>query len=277
MYHDSCMRPTKAYAPGRYGQLHYRIATPEAASLPPLLCLHQTPSNSRQWDPIQPVLASDRVVVAPDTPGYGMSDPPPDPVEIGDYAETMFEFMEHLASQGIVAPGPFDVMGYHTGSITATEMARRSGERVRRCVLFGLAAYPEDVRAERLDRLSERFPPPDRTLAHVEKLWSLIGQLADPAIPAEELHIGMADALRLGSRLPWGYIAVYRYDFLGAMAEVRQPVLVLNPEDDLWGVTQQTSHLFGNGKRIDIPGVSHGLLSLRRDYVAEKIEHFLRS
>ena len=52
----------------------------------------------------------------------------------------------------IIAPGPFDVMGYHTGSITATEMARRDPQRVRRCVVFGLAAYPEDVRAERLDQ-----------------------------------------------------------------------------------------------------------------------------
>ena len=270
------MRPVKAYAPSRFGQLHYRIATPEVASQPPLLCLHQTPSNSRQWEPIQPSLASDRVVVAPDTPGYGMSDPPPEPVEIGDYAEVMFEFMEHLASDSIIAPGPFDVMGYHTGSITATEMARRDRQRVRRCVLFGLAAYPEDVRAERLDRLSERFPPPDRTLHHVEKLWSLVGELADPGIPAEELHIGMADALRLGKRLPWGYVAVYRYDFLGAMAEVSQPVLVLNPEDDLWAVTHQTSHLFGNGERIDIPGVSHGVLTIRRDYIVEQIEGFFR-
>ncbi len=271
------MRPVKAYAPGRYGQMHYRIVTPaEAASQPPLLCLHQTPSNSRQWEPIQPYLARNRVVVAPDTPGYGMSDPPPEPAEIGDYAEAMFEFMEHLANRGILAPGLFDVLGYHTGSITATEMARQDSQRVRRCVLFGLAAYPEDIRAQRLDRLSERFPPPDRTLRHVEKLWSLIGRLADPAIPAEELHVGMADALRLGKRLPWGYIAVYRYDFLGAMAEVSQPVLVVNPEDDLWGVTQQTSHLFKAGRRIDIPGVSHGVLSLRRDFVVEEIERFLR-
>lgn len=270
------MRPTKAYAPSRFGQLHYRIVAPDEASQPPLLCLHQTPSNSRQWEPVQPYLAKDRVVVAPDTPGYGMSDPPAEPVEISDYADAMFSFMEHLASRGIIAPGPFDVMGYHTGSITATEMARRDRQRVRRCVLFGLAAYTEDVRAERLDRLSERFPPPDRTLAHVEKLWSLIGELADPGIPAEELHIGMADALRLGKRLPWGYFAVYRYDFLGAMTEVSQPVLILNPEDDLWAVTHQTSHLFRNGRRLDIPGFSHGVLTLRRDFFVSEIERFLK-
>ena len=73
------MRPTKADAPSRFGQLHYRIVTPESASQPPLLSLHQTPSNSRQWEPVQPFLARDRVLVAADAPGYGMSDPPPAP------------------------------------------------------------------------------------------------------------------------------------------------------------------------------------------------------
>lgn len=97
------MRPTKAYAPSRFGQLHYRIVTPEAATQPPLLCLHQTPSNSRQWEPIQASLAKDRVVVAADTPGYGMSDPPPEPLGIGDYADAMFGLMEQLAGSGVVA------------------------------------------------------------------------------------------------------------------------------------------------------------------------------
>ena len=165
--------------------------------------LDRIPSFFDFW----PFLAKDRVVVAAGTPGYGMSDRLPEPPEIGDYADAMFGFMEHLASHGILAPGPFDVMGYHTGSITATEMARRDRQRVRRCVLFGLAAYTEDVRAERLARLSERFPPPDRTLGHVEKFWSIIGELADPRIPAEQLHIGMAESLRLGKSAPLG---IYR-------------------------------------------------------------------
>jgi hypothetical protein len=86
----------------------------------------------------------------------------------------------------------------------------------------------------------------------------------------------MAECLRLGTRMPWGYIAVYRYDFLGAMAEVEQPVLIMNPDDDLGTVTKATSHLFRNGSRFDLPGVKHGVLSIEHDRIVARIEEFLQ-
>lgn len=272
------MLPIKAYAPSPFGQLHYRIVMPDQeARQPPLLCLHQTPSSSREWEPIQASLAKDRVVIAADTPGYGMSDPPQEPLEIGDYAEIMLSLMDHLADTGTIASGAFDVMGYHTGSITATELARCQPDRVRRGVLFGLAAYPAEARQEKLATLREKFPEPDRTLHHVEQLWSIICQLGDERMSAEHMHVAMGESLRLGSRLPWGYISVYRYDFLGAMADVAQPILVMNPEDDLWDVTNETAHLFRNGQRYDMHGVSHGVLQIEHDRVVDEIEKFLRS
>ncbi len=270
------MPVNRAYMPSRYGLLHYRIAKPaRPTAAPPLLCIHQTPSNGGNWHPMIDTLAEGRVVVAPDTPGYGMSDPPPEPVDIEDFAAVMARFMDDLASAGLVAPGPFDVMGYHTGSVTSTELARSRPERVRRAVLFGLAAYSAEVRAQKLARLRDVFPAPGPDLSHIEKMWALISTLSDPRVTAEQRHMGMAESLRLGSRLPWGFRAVYRYDFLAAMPQVKQEVLIMNPEDDLWVVTRETSHLFPNGRRFDMPGVAHGVLSLERERVAAEINAFL--
>jgi pimeloyl-ACP methyl ester carboxylesterase len=267
---------SRAYVDSRYGQLHYRIATPDHASAaPPLLCLHQTPGNGSDWLPVIAELATQRAVVAPDTPGYGMSDPPPEPANIEDFAAIMARFMDDLAVAQIVPSGSYDVMGMHTGSITATEMARSFASRVHKAVLFGLAAYPAAVRAEKLARLRENFPLPGNDLAHVEKLWAIIGKLSDPRVSAEQRHVGMAECLRLGSRMPWGYISVYRYDFLAAMPQVNQPVLVINPQDDLWAVTRETSHLFRRARRLDLPGVAHGVLSLERDRLVAAINAFL--
>jgi pimeloyl-ACP methyl ester carboxylesterase len=269
---------SRAYCPSRYGQLHYRIASPSTpVTAPPLLCLHQTPSDGRDWVPVMPALAQGRVVIAADTPGYGMSDSPEAPVRIEDFAEVMAQVMVDLAAQGIVPAGPFDVMGFHTGSLIATELARSWPERVRRAVLFGLAAYPAEIRTEKLAALPDVFPPPGDDLHHVEKLWAIIGQLSDPRISAETRHMNMAECLRLGRRMPWGYISVYNYDFLGAMAEVDQPVLVMNPQDDLWEVTCATAHHYRNGTRYDLPGVKHGVLSLEHDRVVAAIEGFLRA
>lgn len=266
----------RAYAPGRYGQIHYRTAAPAGgADTPPLLCLHQTPSHSGDWLPILPDLGERRVVIAADTPGYGMSDAPPAPLTIADYASVMAQLMTDLAARGVVPDGPFDVMGYHTGSLIATELARAFHGRVRRAVLFGLAAYPADVRSEKLAKLGQTFPPADETLRHVESLWAIVGKLSDPRVSYEQRHVSMAECLRLGPRMTWGYMSVYRYDFLEAMPQVTQPVLVFNAEDDLWDVTRTASARFSRGRRYDMPGVKHGVLSIEHDRVLAEIEGFL--
>ena len=266
----------RAYVDSRYGQLHYRIAAPASpTAAPPLVCFHQTPSHGGDWAPVMPALGDQRIVIAVDTPGYGMSDMPPAPIGIEDFGDIMAQFMGDLTRQGVAPGGPFDVMGFHTGSLIATELARTRPEQVRRAVLFGLAAYPADAREAKLAGLLQNFPPPGDDLSHVEKLWATIGQLSDPRMSAEDKHVSMAECLRLGKRMPWGYIAVYRYDFLGAMAQVEQPVLVMNPEDDLNAVTAATAHLFRNGTRFDLPGVKHGVLSIEHDRVVERIEAFL--
>jgi pimeloyl-ACP methyl ester carboxylesterase len=265
---------TRGYAKSRFGQLHYRLAHSNGAGVP-LLCLHQTPSSSADWLPVMGPLSTGRTVIAVDTPGYGMSDAPPQPASIEDFAEIMAQLMADLGAQGVIASGCFDVLGFHTGSLIATQLARSLPDRVRKVVVFGLAAYPAEVREDKLANLLKAFPPPGPSLDHVERLWSIIGELSDPRISWEERHVNMAECLRLGARMPWGYISVYRYDFLGAMAQVEQPVLVMNPEDDLWDVTLATAHTFRNGRRVDLADVKHGVLKLETARVVSEIAAFL--
>jgi pimeloyl-ACP methyl ester carboxylesterase len=266
----------KAYAPSRFGQLHYRIVRPDGpVTQPPLLVLHQTPSNSYEWMPILPLLAQDRVVIAPDTPGYGMSDAPDVPASIADFAGVMADLLDHLAARGEIGGGAFDVMGAHTGSIIATELAVSLPERVRRLVLFGLAAYPEHEREKRLALLLEKFPRPGGDLAHVEQLWAIFGELGDARMTSEQRHVAMAECLRLGVRMPWGYIGVYRYDFLGALARVEQDALVVNAQDDLWDVTHEVAPVLRHGRLWPLPGRAHGFLAFDAAEIAPEILGFL--
>lgn len=60
---------------GRYGQLHLRVAGREHEDKKPaVLCLHMMPKSSRGFARLIPELAKDRLVIAPDYPGYGESD-----------------------------------------------------------------------------------------------------------------------------------------------------------------------------------------------------------
>ncbi len=113
----------RAYADSRFGQLHYRIARPaQPSAAPPLLCLHQTPKSGWEYEPIMARLGEGRVVIAPDTPGYGDSDGPDAPTTIEAYAAVMAQLMDDLQASGAIGPGPFDVMGLHTGAVLATEL-----------------------------------------------------------------------------------------------------------------------------------------------------------
>ncbi|MEE4453977.1 alpha/beta hydrolase [Novosphingobium resinovorum] len=263
------MQIVRSYAKGRWGQVHLRSAGSSGGEKLPLVCIHSTPSSGAMWDAILPRLGRDRLVIAPDTPGYGMSDPPPAPVSIRDHAQALAVLCDELGLGGI------DLAGFHTGSIIATELANLRPDLVRRVVVFGLAAYDAEARAKRLAGVRTVFPEPAADLVHIEKLWAKLTELADPRLQPEERHVAMADTLRTGSRLPWGFMAVYGHDFIAAMGQVAQPVLVMNPEDDLWLPTRAHWQAYPDARLVEIPGVKHGVLKLETDRVEAEMRAFL--
>jgi pimeloyl-ACP methyl ester carboxylesterase len=265
----------RGYIDNIYGQMHYRVAaSPGSADNPPLLCLHQTPKSGWDYEPLMPDLGRDRVVLAPDTPGYGSSDAPPEPVLIGDYADAMIRFMDDMTVTGTIAPGPFDVIGYHTGSLVATDLANRYPDRVNRLILVGLAAYEADVRARKLETIG-RFPALGPDASNAVALWNLMETMNDPRIDLGWKHASMVECLRPGEKLPWGFISVYKYDFLGNLSALRQQTLVLAPQDDLWVVTRQVAPIIPNGRCVELPGAAHGFFKVEPERVCGIIREFL--
>ena len=94
-------QPRRAYIDLPSGQLHYR----EIGEGEPLLLLHQTPSSSLQWEAAYPLLAAAGMrVIAPDTPGYGMSDPPAGTPTAEGYAAAALAFHEHIVDAAANKP-----------------------------------------------------------------------------------------------------------------------------------------------------------------------------
>ena len=126
----------KGYADGRFGQIHYRISQPAlAAGHPPLLCFHMSPNSGRIYETFLKHMGADRFAVAPDTPGFGDSDPPATQPAIADYAAAMGDLMDALGFATV------DVMGYHTGSETCIELALQRPQQVRRLVLVSAPIF----------------------------------------------------------------------------------------------------------------------------------------
>ncbi|WP_296601407.1 alpha/beta fold hydrolase, partial [Nocardioides sp.] len=126
----------RAYVDVAHGQVHLRVADPGPTTRPPLVCLHMSPASGLVYERFAGVAGASRTVVAPDTAGYGASDPLPAYPTIGDYARVVAEVVE---AAGLGAP--VDLLGYHTGSLTAVELAGARPDLVRRVVTVSLPLF----------------------------------------------------------------------------------------------------------------------------------------
>ncbi|HUD95507.1 alpha/beta fold hydrolase [Sphingobium sp.] len=262
------------YADGRWGQIHLRIDRSGSVTAPPLLMLHPTPKSGWIWEPLIPALAVGRAVIAPDTPGYGASDPPPTPASITELADEMLDLMTNLARKGVIPLGPFDVVGYHTGSVIAVAMANTAPDRVRRIVPVSLPLYDIAERTARMTRI-KAGPSLSDDGSHLSAMWDHMQTLFDPRIDTGWKQESLAENLRSGARAYWGYAAVYGYDLATALPRLTQPVLLIAPEDDLWEPTQRAAPLIPNVTLTPMPGAGHGLFVLERDTIAAMIDAFL--
>ncbi len=260
----------RGYQPCRFGQVHYRSVEPKGGRRrTPVLFLHASPNCSLTYDRLLPVMGADRLAIAADTPGHGLSDRPPTQPSIADFAAAMGDLVDALGLKQI------DVFGNHTGSATAVELARQRPDQVRRVVISSalmftpqeLAGYREGVAKRAAPTLDEHISSLSEGWTRHRKIWSHLGE--------DLAWILFWDVHRDVMHNTWGYNAVFAYDFPQAMAQIRQPLLVLNPKDDLHEVTARARPLIRNGKVLDLPDWTTGVLQIHAREVGAIVRDFL--
>lgn len=258
---------TRNYAKGPSGQLHYRVSGSHG-SRSPLLLLHPSPLSGYVFESLMSDMGRDRFVIAPDTPGFGMSDPPSSPPEIADYATTMLDFIAELGL------GMVDVMGYHTGSLTAVEMSRQNPHVVRKIVMISATVFTAD---ETEDFRRQYVPKPiDERPAAMAARWPFFKNefWRMATSPNQQFNIFL-DGQRNPEWSPWGHRAAFNYNIASALQASEHPILILNPEDDLWTYTPRAAPLLKNGRILDLPGWSHGFLDAETAKVGTILRDFL--
>jgi len=150
---------------------------------PPLVLLHGASGSWTHWIRNVLPLAERFRVLAPDMPGYGESDAPPEPHTADGLAELVAAGIDRM----LPPPAAFDVAGFSFGAIIGGLVAARLGARVRTLVLLGpggLGLTPAPPRA--LLRLEPGMGPEAIRHVHRENLRTLM--LADPE-SADELAV----------------------------------------------------------------------------------------
>lgn len=268
----------KTYRDGRWGQLHLRLTLPEPADRanaapPPLVLLHQTPKSGWIWEPMFPHFP-DRAVIAPDTPGYGASDAPSAPFAIDDVADEMAGLVRTLQDGNLLPGGQIDIMGYHTGSVTALALARRHPALVRRIVCTSLPLYDRADRVARLAALPE-CPTLDENGSHLLQVWNAIRVFTDHRASLAWRQASLTENLRSGPARFIGYRAVYRHDLHAELAALAHPMLLLNPHDDLFDQTRSARTHAPDCAYLELPGLAHGLFEIAPAMIAAAVREFL--
>lgn len=209
---------------------------------PVVLLLHQSPQSSAAMMPLAEKLVSRYCVVAPDSPGFGLSDPLPMEIPtIEDIADALDEFTDaiHLP--------PAAVTGVHTGAEIALEYGLRYPDKVTFMLLDGLALFSKEEREEILENYLPPFTP-DWDGSHLAWLWARLREQViffpwyrkDPAsrmnydVPdADYIHSWFMDFMYAGDHYRGGYGAAFRYRNSASIKDVIPPAAALYRTGDV--------------------------------------------
>ena len=236
------MNVLREYATVSFGQIHYRCAG--TAHRPVLVLLHQTPSTSAMYEDLMRALAGDFRLLAPDTPGMGLSDPVDGRMTIDALANGIVEFLDDMGIDRCC------VFGHHTGAAIATQFAADRPDRVGALALSGPALIDAALR-EKLPGVSATLPTDDGG-GHLVQRWRRILRM-DRDVP---LHIAQREtlnAIAMGERYAAAYEAVMAHDVERALAALTCPVLVFAGTRDVLYPQLDAAHaLLANGSKREI-------------------------
>lgn len=206
-----------------WGQAHYREAG--ETGRPTLLILHQSPLSSATYDAAIVALAKRGVrSIAVDTPGFGMSDAPPRPWSIPEYADAVGQIADAL---GLTA---FHLLGQHTGAIVAAEFALRQPHRVTKLLLQGLPLYDDEERVAKKTSYAPGYTPAADG-SHLRTIWDRVYWLY-PRITPDEASRQVAEYLMTGPDYATAYRAVFDHK-LDTEALRAIPTVLIHGSDDV--------------------------------------------
>lgn len=163
--------------------------------------------------------------IALDTPGYGSSCAPEQPISITEFADAMVHAIRQLTDD------PVCLVGHHTGASIAINIAARYPDMVAKQVLHGVALLNAQELAYYVD---QGFSPIEPKIdgSHLQEVWDQ--RLATTAGWADlsAMHEHVISMLRAGKSYHYGFEAVFKHEILTDLLAVTCPTLVLSNAGD---------------------------------------------
>lgn len=235
--------------PTRFGQLHLRSHEGKGV---PLVLLHMSPRSGAMWQELQERL--ERPTHAPDRLGYGSSDAPPWALSLEQYAQAT---IEGLKAAGMA--GPIDLLGMHTGSIEAIEIAQQLGSQVRRLAVVGMPLFTAEEQQRQLEKYSEQPLRPLTDGGHVLGAWRGGFAFREPPYDLQDTHRRFVEHV-LAANPGAAFRAACGYSVDKNLKNLNTPLTVFAPHDDIIEQTQRVKPLLkSTANYVDLPDLGQDL------------------
>jgi pimeloyl-ACP methyl ester carboxylesterase len=256
--------PRRIY-PTRYGQMHLRIKDGKGV---PLLLLHMSPRSGAMWELLQDEL--ERPTFAPDRLGYGFSDAPPWALSLEQYAQSTVD-----ALQAAGVDQDLDILGMHTGSFEAIEIAQQIGARVRRIVAVGMPLFSAEEQQRQLEKYSEQPLRPAAEGGHVLGAWRGGFAFRQPPYDLADVHRRFVEHV-LAANPGAAFRAACGYPIDKKLKSLKTPLTVFAPHDDIIEQTLRVKSLLKPGASfVDLPELSHDPFQIAVERMASLVNRHL--
>ena len=267
------------YMPSPWGQLHVHEARPadgSRGSKPALVCFHQTSGSGKLYVPFLPYLATDRVAMAIDTPGYGASDGPAGEASIEAYVEAIASALDSLGF-GSGEGGSVDVLGLLTGSIIAGELTLSRPDLVRRLILAQSPIMSADERTMMHDTMVEMLDANWREKGagyYKDRLERILKSLG----PEDSWELAMeayVETVLPGRAFMKGELAAMRYPAVDRFPKITHPTLILSLGPDLKEQVMRGMDVMPKATLIEEPDLDRRMFRTDPAMLAPVIRGFL--
>ncbi len=242
---------------GKWGprQVHYR----RCGSGPAVLLLHQSPQSAHEYEGLMVSWAADFTVIAPDHPGYGLSDSlDTTDASLEDFADALAEFLVAINVEKT------SVYGFHTGAGMAVALGARHPNLISAAFANGYVVLSD---SEREHILSEYLPPfvPQWDGGHLIWIWSrnrdqviyfpwfdrraearMAYTLPDPQI----LQRWLIEFLRAGDNYRVAYNAAFNFRGEAPLVDMQVPTIVTSVNTDV--LSEHLAKITETSEQVDV-------------------------
>ena len=261
------------YAATRYGAMHYTKKHGADSGKRPLICLHPSPYSGNYFRTFQQASDGGRDVIALDHIGYGNSAKRDEPLTTPEHAMAIADALDDMG-YGVTRSGRVDVMGYHSGSTFAGELAILRADLVAKLVFVTYPYQAPEDRKSHLEGIRSGSWLTDE-LDSLEGKWATnIGRRAE-GVPLERGVANLVEDLKSGANFWHGFEAVFTYAAEDRLPLIRHRPLVINTDSMLKEPTANANAFLKNSDYRMLSHMKLGIFEIHAEELAKTIADFL--